>query len=99
MARPMQYPYIKCFMSKQHCKEKEAVMKTMRMLISMMAGSASAAYAATGVQAEGVGILTYAFIGFFALIIVSQLVPAAILFIGMVKGLFSSREKSSVKAE
>lgn len=74
-------------------------MKTMRMLITMMAGSVSAAYAATGVQGESMGILTYAFIGFFALIIVSQLVPAAILFIGMVKGLFSSSEKSSVKAD
>jgi len=95
----MHYLYTKRFMSKQQCKEKEAVMKTMRMLITMMAGSVSAAFAATGVQGEGVGILTYAFIGFFALIIVSQLVPAAILFIGMVKGLFSSREKSSVKAD
>ena len=65
----------------------------------MMACIASGAYAVVGVQAEGVGILTYAFLGFFALIIVSQLVPAAILFIGMVKGLFSSREKSSVKAD
>ena len=74
-------------------------MKTMRMLITMMAGSVSASYAATGVQGDGMGILTYAFIGFFALIIVSQLVPATILFIGMVKGLFSSREKSSVKAD
>jgi hypothetical protein len=74
-------------------------MKTMRMLITMMAGSVSAAYAATGAQGDGMGILTYAFIGFFALIIVSQLVPAAILFIGMVKGLFSSSEKSSVKID
>ena len=74
-------------------------MKTMRMLITMMAGSASAAYAASGVQGDDVGILTYAFIGFFALIIVSQLVPAAILFVGMVKGLFSASGKSSVKAD
>jgi hypothetical protein len=74
-------------------------MKTMRMLITMMAGSTSAAYAATGVQGDGAGILTYAFIGFFALIIVSQLVPATILFIGMVKGLFSAREKDAVKTD
>jgi len=74
-------------------------MKTMRMLITMMAGSVSAAYAANGVQGGDVGILTYAFIGFFALIIVSQLVPAAILFVGMVKGLFSASEKSSVKTD
>ena len=74
-------------------------MKTMRMLITMMAGSTSAAYAATSVQGEGMGILAYAFIGFFALIIVSQLVPATILFIGMVRGLFSAREKKSVQAD
>jgi hypothetical protein len=74
-------------------------MKTMRLLITMMAGSASAAYAASGVQGHEMGILAYAFIGFFALIIVSQLVPATILFIGMVRGLFSAREKKSVQAD
>jgi hypothetical protein len=61
-------------------------MKTMQMLISMVAGSASAAYAAVGTHNEGAGILTYFFIGFFALIIVSQLVPAMILFFSLVKG-------------
>jgi len=99
MAQLMQYYTVKSFISKRYSKEKEAVMKTMHMLITMMAGSASAAYAATGVEGEGMGILTYAFLGFFALIIVSQLVPAAILFVGMVKGLFAGREKSSVKAD
>jgi hypothetical protein len=95
----MQHLIAKSFMSKQHSKEKEAVMKTMRMLMTMVAGSASAAYAATGVRGDDIGILAYAFMGFFALIIVSQLVPAAILFVGMVKGLFSAGEKSSVKAD
>jgi len=75
-------------------------MKTLQVLISMVAGSASAAYAATGMHgAEGAGILTYFFIGFFALIIVSQLIPAMILFFGMVKGLFSRSEKTSVNVE
>ena len=71
-------------------------MKTMKLLISMVAGSSSAAYAATGTHGEGAGILTYFFLGFFALIIVSQLVPAMILFVGMVKGVFARPEKSSV---
>jgi hypothetical protein len=74
-------------------------MKTLQVLISMVAGSASAAYAATGMNGEGAGILTYFFIGFFALIIVSQLVPAMILFFGMVKGLLSRPEKTSVKVD
>ena len=74
-------------------------MKTMRMLISMVAGSTSAAYAAAGTHGEGAGILAYFFIGFFALIIVTQLVPAMILFFGLVKGLFTRPEKTSVKVE
>lgn len=74
-------------------------MKTMQILISLVAGSASAAYAAVGSQSEGAGILTYFFIGFFALIIVSQLVPALILFFSMVKGVFSRPEKNSVKVD
>ena len=74
-------------------------MKTTRALISMVAGSASAAYAGAGSQGEGAGILTYFFIGFFALIIVSQLVPAMILFVGMVKGLLTRPEKSEVKID
>jgi len=74
-------------------------MKTMRMLISMIAGSASAAFAAAGSEGEGMGVLAYAFIGFFALVIVSQLLPAMMLFVGLVKGLFSRPEKTSVKAD
>lgn len=74
-------------------------MKTMKMLLSMVIGSASAVYAASGVQGEDAGILAYFFVGFFALIIVTQLVPAMILFFGMVKGLFSSSEKTSVKID
>jgi hypothetical protein len=74
-------------------------MKTMKMLLSMVIGSASAVYAASGVQGEDAGILAYFFVGFFALIIVTQLVPAMILFFGMVKGMFSSSEKTSVKID
>lgn len=74
-------------------------MKTIKMLITMMAGSASVAFAAAGSQGEDMGILAYMFLGFFALVIVTQLVPAAILFFGMVKGLFSRSEKTSANAD
>jgi hypothetical protein len=73
-------------------------MKTMKLLATMMICSTSTAYAANSAQSEGAGILTYFFIGFFALIIVSQLVPAMILFVGMIKGLFTSQEKTSTKS-
>ena len=71
-------------------------MKTMRIFTTMLAGSASAAFAASGVHGQETGLLVYLFIGFFALIVVSQLVPAVILFIGMVRGLFVHSEKGTV---
>lgn len=71
-------------------------MKTLKTLVMIIAGSASAAYAATGVQSQETGLLIYFFIGFFALIVVSQLVPAVILFVGMIKGVFSHNEKASI---
>ena len=64
---------------------------TMRGLGWMMVYGASVAYAAPGSEGDGVSWLGALFLGFFALIIVSQLVPAAILFYGMIKGVFSSR--------
>ena len=72
-------------------------MKAMKLIVPMVMSTTSVAYAATSAQSEGAGILTYFFIGFFALIIVSQLVPAMILFAGMVEGLFASSEKASTK--
>ena len=67
---------------------------TMRGLGWMMVYGASVAYAAPGSEGDGVSYLGYLFLGFFALIVVSQLVPACILFYGMVKGVFSSRTDS-----
>ncbi len=72
-------------------------MKAMKLIVPMVMSTTSAAYAATSTQSEDAGILTYLFIGFFALIIVFQLVPAMILFVGMVKGLFASTEKTATK--
>ena len=64
---------------------------TMRGLVWMMVYGASVAYAAPGSEGDGVSWLGALFLGFFALIIVSQLVPAGLLFYGMIKGVFSSR--------
>ena len=68
---------------------------TMRGLGWLLVYGASVAYAAPGSDGEGVSYLGYLFLGFFALIIVSQLVPACLLFYGMVKGVFAGhREKT-----
>lgn len=66
----------------------------MRGLGWMLVFAASVAYAAPTAGGEGVSLLGYLFLGFFALIIVSQLVPACILFYGMVKGVLSGREET-----
>jgi hypothetical protein len=68
---------------------------TMRGLGWMLVFGASVAYAAPGSEGEGVSILGSLFLGFFALIIVSQLVPAGLLFYGMVKGVFAGNKEKS----
>ncbi|MCM2264465.1 MAG: hypothetical protein NDI73_04640 [Desulfuromonadales bacterium] len=65
---------------------------TLRGLGWMLVYGASVAYAAPASEGEGMSLLGYLFLGFFTLIIVSQLVPAGILFFGMVKGVFFARE-------
>lgn len=56
-------------------------------------GFASSAFAATEADG-GSSLLLFLFLGFFALIIVFQLVPAVILFYGMLKGLFARDENA-----
>lgn len=72
---------------------------TMRGLGWMVVFGASVAYAAPGSEGAGTSFLGYLFLGFFALIIVSQLVPACLLFYGMVKGVFAGGEKKAEAAE
>jgi len=75
-------------------------MKTMmRGLGWMVVYGATVAYAAPGSEGEGISYLGYLFLGFFALIIVSQLVPACLLFYGMVKGVFAGRDKEVEASE
>ncbi len=73
-------------------------MKTTKLMATMLAGTTTAAYAANGVHSEGAGILTYLFVGFFALILITQLAPAMVLFFGLVKGIFFRQEKKEAKS-
>ena len=68
---------------------------TMRAIGAALVSGTSIAYAAPGSEGGGGSFLGYLFLGFFALIIVSQVVPAGLLFYGMIKGLFSSREEDA----
>jgi hypothetical protein len=73
---------------------EEYVMKTLATLIGTMAPAT--AMAAANTPAGNDGIFIWIFLGFFATIIVGQLVPAAMLIVGLVKGITA---KNEAKAE
>ncbi len=69
-------------------------MKTVTALIGIIAPAT--ACAATNAAAGNDGIFVWIFLGFFAMIVVGQLIPAIMLIIGMVKGITA---KTEVKIE
>ena len=58
----------------------------------------SPAIAAAAPADKGGSLLLTLFIGFFALIVVFQLVPACLLFVGILKGLFSKKQDVEQKS-
>jgi hypothetical protein len=69
---------------------KERVMKTLAALIGTMAPAT--AFAAANVPAANDGIFVWIFLGFFALVVVGQLIPAIMLIVGLVKGITTKNE-------
>jgi len=69
-------------------------MKALATLIGTIAPAT--VFAASNVPAGDDGIFVWIFLGFFAMIVVGQLVPAFMLIIGMVKGITA---KTKEKAE
>ena len=65
-------------------------MKTLAALIGTIVPAT--AFAAENVPAGNDGIFVWIFLGFFALIIVGQLIPAVMLIIGLVKGITARTE-------
>lgn len=65
--------------------------------IAAVLGIASPALAASGVREDHSGIVVWIFLGFCALIVVAQLVPAVLLMLGMVKGVASPKEHKKVE--
>lgn len=57
-----------------------------------------AASAAGSGEPGGSNLMMWLFLGFLALVVVLQMVPGVTLFIGMVKGLFSSSKQQSTVA-
>jgi hypothetical protein len=65
----------------------------MRALATILGIIAPAtAFAASGAGEEGSGIFVWIFLGFFAVIVVGQLIPAVMLITGLVKGIVSKAE-------
>lgn len=63
-------------------------MKTTTKALMMTLATAGTAWAASGAESEGNGLLVTSFLAFGALIIVLQLLPGLMLFGAMIKGLF-----------
>jgi hypothetical protein len=62
----------------------------MRALITLMGTLAPvSAFAASGVRVDNSGMFVWVFLGFCAMIVVVQVIPAVLLMTGMVKGVVS----------
>ena len=74
----------------------------MKALITTIVGTIApvTAFASNGLSEDNSGILVWAFLGFCALIVVAQVVPAILLATGMAKGLVAvaKGEKAEAKA-
>jgi hypothetical protein len=64
-------------------------MKALTTIMGILAPAT--AFAASGAAEEGSGIFVWIFLGFFALIVVGQLVPAVMLLTGLVKGITAKK--------
>ena len=68
---------------------------TLRNSLIALFTFSSAAFAANGASDGQGGFLLSLFIGFFALILVFQVIPAFLLFVGLIKGLISQDRKEA----
>lgn len=69
-------------------------MKTLStILTSLMIPATQALAAGGGSEGEGLGLMAMMFIGFGVLIVMFQFVPAVMLLVGILKGIFAPAEK------
>lgn len=67
-----------------------------RNVLLISACFTSAAYAGTQAESGGGGFLLTLFLGFLALIVVFQLIPAVFLFVSLIRGMFGKKDVSTV---
>ncbi len=70
----------------------------MRALITTIIGTIApaTAFAANGLSEDNSGVFVWVFLGFCALIVVAQVIPAVLLMTGMVKGAVSAAKGEMV---
>lgn len=69
-------------------------MKTLATIIGLLAPAT--AFAATGARADNSGLFVWIFLGFCALIVVAQVIPAILLMFGMAKGVAAAAREGAV---
>ncbi len=74
-------------------------MKTMVTTIAAIFLTALPAFAAAGTRQDHSGLVVWVFLGFCALIVVAQLVPAFLMMLGFVKGVTKDREFAPDEAQ
>jgi hypothetical protein len=65
------------------------------LVITLLAGSATSAFAADSSLQDGGSPLVWLFIGFAVLVVMVQAIPACIMLYSMVKAIFSPAESST----
>lgn len=73
--------------------------RTAASTLALVMGSVTSALAASGAREDNSGVFVWIFLGFCALIIVAQLIPAVLTMLGIAKGVKESfGEKAEVKS-
>ncbi|MCD6534273.1 MAG: hypothetical protein J7L25_09395 [Deltaproteobacteria bacterium] len=71
---------------------------TLRIVTLMTVMYANSAFAATGTEAAGFSLIGWIFLGFLAVIVTLQFVPAVIMYSSMLAGIFGkARDHQEVK--
>jgi hypothetical protein len=78
---------------------KTTILTTIASGIIMNLAAATGAFAADTHKVYSSGILVLVFIGFVALVVVVQMIPAIITLCGMLKGLASERKAAAATAK
>lgn len=73
--------------------------KIANFLIPLLGGSATSALAADSALQDSGGPMVWFFLGFVALVVIMQVIPAGILLYSMIKAAFSPSETTTLASE